>query len=55
MPQPPKEQKAPATRAFGQTTPETYGTEEFLMSVAVDLETTVIIESAVRTLPNKAI
>ncbi len=42
------------TERYGQTNLESYETEEFLMSEAVVVETTVIIENAIRTLPAKA-
>ncbi len=42
------------TERYGQENMETYETEEFLMSEAVVIETTVIIENAIRTLPDKA-
>ncbi|AXP80475.1 ECF RNA polymerase sigma factor SigW [Mariniflexile rhizosphaerae] len=42
------------TERYGQTNLEAYGTEEFLMSEAVIVETTVIIENAIKTLPEKA-
>ncbi|AXP82138.1 ECF RNA polymerase sigma factor SigW [Mariniflexile rhizosphaerae] len=42
------------TERYGQENMEIYGTEEFLMSEAVIVETTVIIEDAIRALPVKA-
>lgn len=42
------------TERYGQENPETYDTEEFLMSEAVIVETTVIIENGINTLPVKA-
>ncbi|AXP80848.1 RNA polymerase sigma factor [Mariniflexile rhizosphaerae] len=42
------------TERYGQENPEIYETEEFLMSEAVVVETTVIIENAIKTLPAKA-
>ena len=42
------------TARYGQEYPESYDTEEFLMSEAVIVETTVIIENAIKTLPEKA-
>lgn len=42
------------TERYGPENLEIYGTEEFLMSEAVIVETTVIIENAIRTLPDKA-
>lgn len=42
------------TERYGEQNIETYETEEFLMSEAVVVETTVIIEKAIKELPNKA-
>ncbi|AXP79337.1 ECF RNA polymerase sigma factor SigW [Mariniflexile rhizosphaerae] len=42
------------TERYGQENMEIYGTEEFLMSEAIVVETTVIIENAIKTLPAKA-
>ena len=54
MPQPSKKQKTPVYRALWAGNMEAYDTEEYLMSEAVIVETTIIIENAIRTLPEKA-
>ncbi|AXP79720.1 RNA polymerase sigma factor [Mariniflexile rhizosphaerae] len=42
------------TERYWEQNIETYETEEFLMYGAVVVETTVIIENAIKTLPDKA-
>ncbi|AXP80423.1 ECF RNA polymerase sigma factor SigW [Mariniflexile rhizosphaerae] len=49
-----KSKRHQLTERYGQESMETHETEEFLMSEAVVLETTVIIENAIKTLPEKA-
>jgi RNA polymerase sigma-70 factor (ECF subfamily) len=49
-----KSRRHQLTERCGQENMEAYDTEEFLMSEAVVVETTVIIENAIRTLPAKA-